>query len=231
MRGVTVQYFVLFLEGVITFISPCLLPMLPVYVSYFAGGQGERGSAVANALGFVAGFTVVFTAMGAFAGTIGALLRQHQTAVNIVTGAVVVLLGLNFLGVLPFALPGSAASGRLGGRISGRTGPMFSVLFGIAFSISWTPCVSAFLGSALMMASSRGSALHGVLLLLCFSAGLGIPFLASAVLIDRLKSTFGLIKRNYRVISAVSGIFLVAVGAAMMTGLFGRIMPRLLNII
>ena len=94
------QYVISFLEGIITFISPCLLPMLPIYISYFAGG-GERKTAktLGCALGFVTGFTLMFMAMGALAGTVGSFLRQYQTAVNIVSGVVVVLFGLNFLGV------------------------------------------------------------------------------------------------------------------------------------
>ena len=91
------QYLIAFLEGIITFISPCLLPMLPIYVSYFSGG-GERDTkkTLKNALGFVTGFTVLFIAMGALAGTVGSVLRQHQTAVNIVSGLIVVFFGLHF---------------------------------------------------------------------------------------------------------------------------------------
>ena len=94
-------YFITFLEGIITFISPCLLPMLPIYLSYFAGGNPDesQGTVLKNAVGFVLGFTTVFVAMGAFAGSIGALLRQYQTAVNLVSGLLVILFGLNFLGL------------------------------------------------------------------------------------------------------------------------------------
>lgn len=97
------QYVIAFLEGIITFISPCLLPMLPIYISYFAGG-GERttGKTLKGALGFVTGFTVVFVMLGALAGTVGSFLREYQTAVNIVSGLVVVFFGLNFLGVFKF---------------------------------------------------------------------------------------------------------------------------------
>jgi len=99
------QYVISFLEGIITFISPCLLPMLPIYISYFAGG-GERSTArtLKGALGFVAGFTIVFVALGALAGTVGSFLREHQTAVNIASGLVVIFFGLNFLGILLYFL-------------------------------------------------------------------------------------------------------------------------------
>ena len=96
-----------------------------------------------------------------------------------------------------------------------------AILFGIVFSVSWTPCVGAFLGSALMLAATSGESLRGILLLLCFSLGLGIPFIISAILIENLKLVFDFIKRNYRTINFISGILLVVVGLMMMTGLWG----------
>lgn len=218
------QYAIAFLEGIITFISPCLLPMLPIYVSYFAGG-GERstGKTLRIAAGFVLGFTLVFTAMGALAGTAGGFLRQYRTAVNLISGLVVILFGLNYLGVLRFHLfRGSSAS--MGTR---ELGFLSAVLFGMIFSLGWTPCVGAFLGSALMLASQQGSALTGTLMLLIYSLGLGVPFLLSAVLIDKLKAAFDWVKRNYRVINAVCGAFLVAVGVLMATGLLERLLGLL----
>ena len=215
------QYLISFLEGVITFISPCLLPMLPVYLSYFAGG-GVRSTkkTLICASGFVLGFTAVFVALGALAGTLGSFLKAHQTAVNIVSGAVVVMFGLSFLGVFRLNL----FKGSRGAMGQGEMGLFTAALFGVVFSVGWTPCVGAFLGSALMMASQQGQATAGMLMLLCYSLGLGIPFLASALLIDTLKSTFDWIKRNYRVINTVSGVMLVIIGVLMATGLFGRLL-------
>lgn len=213
------QYFIAFLEGIITFISPCLLPMLPVYVSYFAGG-GERNakSTLKNALGFVLGFTAVFVLLGALAGTLGSFLSRWQTVVDLITGAVVVFFGLNFLGVLRLNL----FRGMTGGAQIRQPGFFSAALFGVVFSVGWTPCVGAFLGSALMLASQQGSTLIGILMLLTYSLGLGIPFVVSALLIDRLKGTFDVIKRHYRAINLVCGILLVAVGVLMMTGQMGR---------
>lgn len=218
------QYFIAFLEGIITFISPCLLPLLPVYVSYFAGGE-ERTAAktVKNAGGFVAGFTVVFIGMGALAGTVGGFLQRYQTAVNVVTGLIVVFFGLNFLGVLRVNL----FHGMKQSTERGKMGFFSSLLFGMVFSVGWTPCVGAFLGSALMLASQQGQVAVGILMLLAYSLGLGIPFLICALLIDRLKSAFQFIKRNYRVINMISGMFLVLVGVLMMTGLLGRFLAFL----
>ena len=145
-------YFISFLEGIITFVSPCLLPMLPVYVSYFAGG-GERDTkkTLKNALGFVTGFTLVFVAMGAFAGTIGGFLNEYQTAVNVITGLIVIIFGLHFLGILRF----NFFRGMKGEVNTKNLGFFSSLLFGMIFSVGWTPCVGAFLGSALMLSTAH----------------------------------------------------------------------------
>lgn len=218
------QYFISFLEGIITFISPCLLPMLPIYISYFAGGSahGVRKTLV-NSFGFVLGFTAVFMAMGALAGTLGGLLRQYQTIVNLVSGSIVILFGLNYLGVLKWNLF------RRGGTQANTQNMGFfsSAVFGIIFSLGWTPCVGAFLGSALMLASQQQSALQGMTMLLCYSLGLGIPFVVSAVLIDQLKSAFNWIKSHYDLINKVSGGALVLIGILMVTGTLGRFLTLL----
>ena len=218
------EYIVSFLEGVITFISPCLLPMLPIYISYFAGG-GERsvGKTLKGALGFVLGFTAVFVAMGALAGTIGGFLSKYQTIVNILCGAVVVVFGLSYLGVLNIHL----FRGRDHDLGSDDLGFFSAFLFGLIFSLGWTPCVGAFLGSALMLASQQGSMVQGILMLLCYSAGLGLPFLISAVLIDQLKGAFNWVKAHYDIINKVCGVLLIVVGIAMATGTLGRLLSTL----
>lgn len=219
------QYFISFLEGMITFVSPCLLPMLPIYVSYFAGGSSEERDmrrVVKNALGFILGFTAVFVLLGALAGFFGGLLDKYRIAVNIVTGAVVIFFGLNFLGIFKLNIfKGSHFAKKK------ELGFFSSLLFGIIFSIGWTPCVGAFLGSALMLAANGGSAVEGIFMLLAYSVGLGIPFLLSAILIDKLRGAFGFIKRNYRVINIISGVLLVLVGLLMATGLFGVLLSLL----
>ena len=207
----------------ITFISPCLLPMLPIYVSYFAGdGEGNTRRVIKNALGFIIGFTAVFVALGALAGTVGQLLKDYATVVNIVTGIIVIFFGLNFLGIFKLNIfKGSKFSG------TKKLGFFSSLLFGIVFSIGWTPCVGAFLGSALMIAANQGHVVEGMLMLLVYSLGLGIPFFISAVLVDKLKGAFSFIKKHYNVINVISGVLLVAVGLLMATGLFGKLLSML----
>ncbi|MBE6870424.1 MAG: cytochrome c biogenesis protein CcdA [Ruminococcaceae bacterium] len=217
------QYFISFLEGIITFISPCLLPMLPIYVSYFAGGKEKSTKkTVINALGFILGFTVVFILLGVLASTFGKLLSEHKTAVNIVTGLIVIFFGLHFLGVFKLSLFKG-----MGFAKTENLGFFSSLLFGIVFSVGWTPCVGAFLGSALMLAASQGSIMQGIIMLLLYSLGLGIPFFISAILIDKLKTAFTFIKKHYNIINIVSGALLIIVGALMATGLFGKFLALL----
>ena len=218
------QYLISFLEGIITFISPCLLPMLPIYISYFAGG-GERTTAktLKGAVGFVTGFTIVFVMLGALAGTVGSFLREYQTTVNIISGLIVIIFGLNFLGV--FKLNIFKANHR--SVKTDNMGFFSAMLFGIIFSVGWTPCVGAFLGSALMLASQQGHIAEGMLMLLSYSLGLGIPFILSAVLIDYLKSAFNWIKRNYKIINLISGSLLVIIGIMMATGTLGQLLNLL----
>jgi len=218
------QYVISFLEGIITFLSPCLLPMLPIYISYFAGG-GERSNkkTLKTAFGFVVGFTIVFVAMGALAGTLGSFLTRYQTAVNIIGGLIVILFGLNYMGLLHLNLFRG-----VGASMERDSMDFFSALvFGMVFSIGWTPCVGVFLGSALMLASQQGHAVEGMLMLLCYSLGLGVPFLFSAVLIDRLKGAFNWVKAHYKQVNLVCGGLLVIVGILMATGTLGRVLTAL----
>ena len=218
------QYVISFLEGVITFISPCLLPMLPIYISYFAGG-GVRNTkkTLLCALGFVLGFTAIFVAMGGLAGTFGSLLSKHKTIVDIVSGAIVIFFGLSYLGIFKLQLFKGSKSTVDTDNMNFFT----ALLFGVIFSVGWTPCVGAFLGSALMLASSQAHMLEGMLMLLAYSLGLGIPFISSAVLIQYLKDAFDFIKRNYGIINKVCGCLLIIIGILMATGTLGRLLGML----
>lgn len=220
------QYLISFLEGIITFISPCLLPMLPLYISYFAGSAGkdkDRGKhrALVNALGFVLGFTAVFMLMGAFAGSFGMFLMKYKTVINVIFGIILIVFGLNFMGALQI---GFINQTRRASFLQKEADFLGSILFGIIFSVGWTPCVGTFLGSALMLASSSASFVTGMFMLLSYSLGLGIPFLISAVLIEELKNTFRWIKSHYDIITKVSGGLLIVLGAAMMFGWLDKLL-------
>jgi len=219
------QYFIVFLEGIVTFLSPCLLPMLPIYVSYFAGGDEQRGTkrTLLNALGFVIGFTLMFTLLGLFAGSLGKVLSRYQTLLNLITGAIVVLFGLSMLKII--RLPQLSMS--MGQKVQNNLGFFSAILFGLIFSLSWTPCVGAFLGSALALASQQGSAIQGAIMLLLYSAGLGLPFMLSALLVDWLKVSFAWIKRHYGIVNVIAGSLLVLIGLAMMSGYLNKLLSIL----
>jgi cytochrome c-type biogenesis protein len=199
--------------------------MLPIYISYFANGENDKKKMLQNAIGFVIGFTIVFVILGAFAGGIGSLLQKYKTIVNVVTGLIVIIFGINFIGAIKINFLNGTRKAHI--NIQNK-GFFTSVLFGIVFSIGWTPCVGAFLGSALMMASQKGTMFEGILMLIMYSAGLGIPFMISALIIDRLKETFDVIKKHYRMINITSGILLIVVGILMMSGTMGYLLSLFL---
>lgn len=227
------EYIITFMEGIISFISPCMLPMLPLYISYFSGDAATKNkesasnevtykhgnaNTLTHAFAFVLGFTLVFTLLGVFAGSIGTFLMKHQTIVNIICGLIVIYFGLSYLNVvhIPF-FKGMNNQLEIKGLFS-------AFLFGMSYSVSLTPCVGAFLGSALMLASSTGGALKGALLLLTYSVGLGIPFLISALLIEQLQSTFTFIKKHYKIINTICGVFLILIGVMMTFGLMNYVL-------
>ena len=274
------DYLITFLEGIVTFVSPCLLPLLPVYIAFFAGGAAEGGATsragasasadavsadadaapgsagsagsagagvsdaggaeggslrrtladaggaeggslrrtLAGAAGFVIGFTLVFTLLGALAASLGSAFSSYSGAVNAVCGAIVVVLGLNYLGAL--RIPVLQRTFKLHVDVVPR-GFASSLLFGMVFAVGWTPCVGVFLGSALSLAASSAESFHGIALLLCYSLGLGLPFFVSAILIDRLENAFAWIKAHYAAVNRVCGALLVLVGLLMASGQLG----------
>lgn len=212
------QYLITFLEGVVTFVAPCMLPMLPIYFSYFAVGNEKKHSIFIKTIFFVLGFTFVYSMLGMFAGVIGSFFIKYETTLHIVCGAIIVILGLNFLDILKIPhIKGLHAHQDISGIFS-------AFLFGTVFSLSHLPCIMALLGSALVMAAHEGTALSGILLLVIYSLGMGIPFLASALLIDKLKKIFDAINKHYKVINLISGVLLVLLGVLMMTGVMHHLM-------
>ena len=209
------------IEGLITFISPCVLPMIPVYVLYFAGASEVKQAkkTLMRALSFVLGFTALFVLLGVFAGTLGGLLVRYQSEVNMICGMIMILFGLHYAGIVRITLLDKTVKPDVQVQPKGY---LSCLLLGAVFAVGWTPCTGPLLGSAMMLAASKGSMLSGALLLACYSLGMGIPFVLCALLIDRLKGAFAAIKRHYKAINRVCGVFLVLVGLAMMTGLYSR---------
>lgn len=217
----------LFLEGMLAFISPCILPMLPVYIMYLAGestsdskdgNSRKRKKLIINTLGFISGFTIIFVALGATATALGSILNDYRLLLQRISGLIIIIFGLNFMGVLKIGFLNKAR--QLDSNVKGN-GYFPSLIFGMVFSFGWTPCLGTFLGAALLMAGGSGTVLTGMIMLFIFSMGLGLPFLITALIFDSLKSTFDFIKKNYNVINIVSGSILIIIGLLMITNLFG----------
>ena len=228
---------VAFVAGVVSFASPCCLPMVPVWISYIVGGgeggvRTSRGAALRQALAFVAGFTVVFVSRWASIGLVGYLLRGYADVLRPVAGARLIVMGLHVAGLisLPFlSRQVSLSAGRLVRRdASGavvRTGPSVgrSVLFGVVFAAGWTPCVGPTLGAIIGMASLHDTLGQGALLLLVYALGLGLPFVLVALGADAVRQRLAWFTRHEMAVSLVTGGLLMVVGFLMITNLFVRL--------
>lgn len=208
------EYIFSFLEGIASFISPCLLPMLPIYLSYFMGKEEKNlKKAIKNAIGFVIGFTIVFLILSIFASQLGSFISQSISYIKIIFGILIILLGLNYMDVLKIKFLNKTKT------IKTQTKDLNffkAILFGILFSFSWTPCIGTFLSSALLLIAKQQDLVKGILLMLVYAIGLGIPFIISVILIEKLKEVFNFIKKHYRIIKIISGIILIIMGIYMM---------------
>ncbi len=207
-------------EGFAAFVSPCILPMLPVYLVYLAGGQASQSTRrlLLNTLCFVLGFTVVFVALGASAAGLGKLLNQNRLLLQRISGGVMVLFGLQTIGLFKWRWLNTER--RLHADPRDLTA-VKSFVFGFAFSFGWTPCVGPLLGAAMSLAAGKETVWHGAALLLAFSLGLGVPFVLAALLMDRLKGLLDWFKRHMRAVQIVSGTVLVLAGLALLLDVFG----------
>ena len=203
------QYIITFIEGVASFVSPCVLPVIPIYISYFATDNKSSKKALINALGFVSGFSIIFILLGVFAGTFGKFIHEYVDYFNILFGIFLIVIGLNYMGFLFIKL-----FNKTNGKSLEKKNLNFitSCFFGMIFSLTWTPCVGAFLSSALILASTTGSVLKGAILLLLYSLGLAIPFIVTTIFLEKMKKTFDFIKKHYNIINKISGSILLIFG-------------------
>lgn len=185
--------------------------MLPIYISYFVGEDDDNKTvkAIINSIGFVLGFTIVFLLLSIFASSLGTLISENIRYLKIVFGVVIILLGLNYMGILKISFLNRTKKFN-----SSKENFNFfkAIIFGILFSISWTPCIGTFLSSALILVAKEQDMLKGIILMLVYSVGLGIPFIISAILLEKLKELFNFIKRNYGKIKIISGLVLIIMG-------------------
>lgn len=213
--------------GIISFLSPCVLPIVPPYLAYMSGmtvsemsdGQSGRNRATMTALCFVLGLSTVFIFLGFAASAFGAFFLQNQVLFSQISGAVIIVFGLHFLGVFRIGFLDREArmdAGDQGGSSFG------AYVLGLAFAFGWTPCIGPQLGAILTLAASEASVARGTLLLGIYALGLGIPFLLAAMFMSRAMGVMNRLKRHMNMIEKVMGALLVFVGASMLLGLFTR---------
>ena len=203
------------LAGVLSFSSPCTLPLVPGYLSYMSGVSAGRGRTLASAILFVTGFAIVFTALGAFASGIGSILLEHRLLLERIAGATIIVMGIFLLGLLP--IPLLMREGRpLLERV--RPGPSGALFLGIAFAFGWTPCIGPVLGSILVLAGSQDTLTAGALLLFLYSLGLGVPYVLAALFQERFQVVGGWLRRRSALINSVGGILLIGMGALILAG-------------
>ncbi|HTT86737.1 MAG TPA: cytochrome c biogenesis protein CcdA [Acidimicrobiales bacterium] len=214
---------VAFGAGMLSFLSPCVLPLVPGYVSMVSGlsatdiesgGSRNLGVVVRGLLLFVAGFTVVFTLLGAVASGVGRLLLTHQRQIDVVSGAVVIVFGLWLLGI---ATPARFLRERRFHPRPSRLGAWAPPILGMAFAFGWTPCIGPVLGGVLGLAEVRATLASGVALLVTYSLGLGVPFLVTGIAFGRITTLLARVRRRLFVVDLVSGVALVVFGALLLT--------------
>ncbi|MEV0381893.1 cytochrome c biogenesis protein CcdA [Nonomuraea sp. NPDC050643] len=215
------------LAGVVSFLSPCVLPLVPGYLSYVTGMSADpkRGRLVLGALLFVAGFAVVFVLSGALFGGLGAAMLGNAEIITRVLGVLTILLGLAFLGLLP-GLMRDVRIHRL--PAAGLAG---APLLGVVFGLGWTPCIGPTLAVVLTLGLNEGSATRGALLAVAYALGLGLPFVVAALAYSRALRTFRAIRKHSRLITRIGGGMMVAVGVLLVSGLWGQMIAAMQGMI
>ena len=194
-------YLFTFIEGIASFVSPCLLPMIPIYISYFMGSEeNKKSKTIINSIGFVMGFTIIFVILAILSSAFGIAISSKIKYIKIIFGVMIIILGLNYLDIIKINILNKT----LGLNKKLKNINFFKALiFGMLFSISWTPCVGTFLSSALLLIANEQNILKGIILILLYSLGLGVPFIISAIFIEKLKEAFNFIKQHYIIIEKI----------------------------
>ena len=216
-----------FLAGLVSFISPCVLPLVPAYLSFLTGSTIEelqantaapaRARVLAHAVAFIIGFTIVFVALGASASAVGMLFKTNRHIIAQIGGAIIIILGLQMIGV--FRLKFLAMDKRLHLQ-PGKRSLFMSGVVGVAFAAGWSPCIGPILAAILAIASQAGGAAQGAWLLFIYSMGLAVPFIALALAFGAVLPVLNRMKRSLRIVEIVAGVFMIFVGIVLLTDKF-----------
>src|SRR5438270_959883 len=215
-----------FFAGVLSFLSPCVLPLVPGYVSLISGASVEElqskdrkllNTVLLHSLMFILGFTVVFVMLGAVATSVGQLVKGYKKELTWIAGAIIFIFGLHLTGILK--IKALYADKRMH-SVQGGKSPLGAFAVGFAFAFGWTPCVGPILAPILTMAASSETATRGILLLWIYSLGLAVPFLATSLLLDRFMEFYGGFRRHLRTVEVISGVFLMIIGVLFITHRF-----------
>ena len=225
LNGFLVTAFpVALIAGFISFLSPCVLPLVPGYLSFAAGFSANRGKVFLGSLLFVGGFSVVFISYGALFGSLGNQLAAHERIISRFLGVLTIFLGFLFLGKFPMAPTFRPAMKTTGGLIG-------APILGFLFGVGWTPCIGPALAAVQTLAFTESSALRGAILSFGYCLGLGLPFIASGLFLDRSQRLRKFLVRRGDLISKIGGFFLIAIGLLQVTGTWGQIMNSLRSLI
>ena len=225
METTSVGLLIAFTAGGLSFLSPCVLPLIPSYISFITGmsldEMGEhRGAAFTHALLFVSGFTLIFLMLGATASSVGRLLQFHQVWLERFGGVLIIFFGLYLLGVFRLGALAQERRVHIQNKPLGYAG---SVLVGVAFGAGWTPCIGPILGAILMYAGTQGSMAQGIVLLLFYSLGLAIPFLVAALAVERFIKWFQRYRQYMPLVTKASGGILLFLGLLLLSGYFSML--------
>lgn len=217
---IELNFFVAFTGGLVSFFAPCVVPLLPTYVAYIFGvGMKDRGKVLEASIFYLLGFSLIFILLGASAATIGGFLRSLDFWLIKLGGIIVILFGLEMLGLFYIPFPSFVSSPAVPGFVRNITAGR-SFFLGVIFSLIWTPCIGAVLGSILLLAGSTGDATSGAFLLFVYSLGISLPFLLVAILISRSQAVLDRLKQVTPVVSKIAGVLLIAMGILLLTDTF-----------
>jgi cytochrome c-type biogenesis protein len=227
-----------FTAGIVSFLSPCVLPLVPAYISFMSGvsvedlQHGDRREVLSKtmltSLAFILGFSLIFVMLGATATTVGKLLLSKKLLIDKIAGSIVIILGLHLLGLFKKTLQFLNYEKRF--HIKNiQPGIISAFVVGLAFAFGWTPCIGPILGSILVLASGEKTVWNGIFLLSVYSLGLGVPFFVTAIATHSALNLFDKIKRHFQVLEIINGIFLIFIGILIFTGKFSILASRLLQ--